>query len=76
MRRKWLALALIIVIVGVSLAIFSPNPENAPGKKVKVLATFYPLAYLAEEIGGDRVSVRTLIPYNTEVHSWQPFVSD
>lgn len=76
LRRKWLALALIIVIVGVSLAIFSPNPENAPGKRVKVLATFYPLAYLAEEIGGDRVSVRTLIPYNTEVHSWQPSVSD
>lgn len=44
--------------------------------EVSVVATFYPLAYMTQEIGGDHVSVRVLIPYNTEVHSWQPSVSD
>ncbi|MEN3035616.1 MAG: zinc ABC transporter substrate-binding protein [Candidatus Methanosuratincola sp.] len=44
--------------------------------RVNVVATFYPLAYMAQEIGGDHVSVRVLIPYNAEVHSWQPSVAD
>lgn len=76
LRRKGLALALVFVAFVAALAAFSLRPENSPNKEVKVLATFYPLAYLAEEIGGDRVSVKTLIPYNTEVHSWQPSISD
>lgn len=44
--------------------------------EVSVVATFYPLAYMVQEIGGDHVTVKALIPYNTEVHSWQPSVSD
>jgi len=43
---------------------------------IKVTATFYPLAYFAEAIGGERVEVSSLIPYNSEVHSWQPSISD
>ncbi|MCX8182546.1 MAG: zinc ABC transporter substrate-binding protein [Candidatus Methanomethyliaceae archaeon] len=79
MGRKGLAILLVFAFLGAAvLAIFppSPNPENISNTKVKVLATFYPLAYLAEEIGGERVAVKTLIPYNTEVHSWQPSISD
>ncbi|MCP8304954.1 MAG: zinc ABC transporter substrate-binding protein, partial [archaeon] len=35
-----------------------------------------PLAYFAQEIGGEYVSVRQLILNNMEVHSWQPSTSD
>ncbi len=42
----------------------------------KITTTFYPLAYFAEQIGGEQVTVSTLIPYNSEVHSWQPSISD
>jgi len=76
LRRKRLALLLILTISAVTLSTFFQNPENASNSKLKVLATFYPLAYMAGEIGGDRVSVKTMIPYNTEVHSWQPSMSD
>jgi zinc transport system substrate-binding protein len=78
LRKGWLALLLVLTI-SASAALLSTNfqnPNSTPSPKVKVLATFYPLAYMAGEIGGDRVSVRTLIPYNTEVHSWQPSTSD
>lgn len=44
--------------------------------KVQVVASFYPLAYMAEEIGGERVAVSCLIPYNSEVHTWSPSPSD
>lgn len=44
--------------------------------KVKVVATFYPLAYFSREIGGDYVNVMQLVPSNTEIHAWQPSAMD
>jgi zinc transport system substrate-binding protein len=44
--------------------------------RVRVVASFYPLAQFARDIGGDRVEVRSLIPYNQEVHSWLPSTRD
>ena len=76
MKGKRLASLLIFLVFVATLVTFSPKPEGSPTAKIKVLATFYPLAYLAEEIGGERVSVKTMIPYNTELHSWQPSIAD
>ena len=69
------AIAMIIVAVIVLGAILSPGEEEKP-PGLKVVATFYPLAYFSEQLGGEHVVVDTLIPYNTEVHSWQPSPSD
>jgi len=44
--------------------------------RLQITVSFYPLAYFAETIGGEHVQVSTLIPYNSEVHSWQPSISD
>jgi zinc transport system substrate-binding protein len=38
------------------------------GGKVNVIASFYPLQYLAEQIGGSHVSVQTLTKPGTEPH--------
>ncbi len=43
------------------------NEEPADGR-VSVAAAFYPLAYAAEEIGGEGVAVRNLTPPGTEPH--------
>ena len=65
-------------LIFVAIIVFSSWSINEPSEvsKLDVLATFYPLAYFAEEIGGDYISVTQLIPDNTEVHSWQPKMSD
>jgi zinc transport system substrate-binding protein len=55
---------------------FTSPKERVGEGKVRILASFYPLAYFSEQIGGEKVIVNTLIPYNTEVHSWQPSISD
>lgn len=44
----------------------SDQSGNAAG--VKVAASFYPLAYLAEEIGGDAVTVTDLTPPGGDAH--------
>ncbi|MDO9537620.1 MAG: zinc ABC transporter substrate-binding protein [Thermoplasmata archaeon] len=73
-----------LLFVGVSVAIACAlvatalftnvlEPENTG---LDVVVSFYPLAYMAEEIGGERVNVRSLIPYNTEVHTWSPSPND
>ncbi len=45
-------------------------------QEVKIVASFYPLAFFAEKIGGTRVTITQLMPDNTELHAWQPSVSD
>lgn len=65
--------ALILVISSVIYQTMQPRMEDG---RLKVVATFYPLAYFAQEIGGEYVSVKQLIPDNMEVHSWQPSTSD
>jgi zinc transport system substrate-binding protein len=63
-------LTIIIVIAGSSLLVTPP-----PADGVKVVATFYPLAFLSQEIGGEHVQVTQLVPSNTEIHSWEPTFS-
>lgn len=64
-----ITIILVIAIVG----LFSANlPENG---KIKVVATFYPLAFLSQEIGGDYIEVTQLVSSNTEIHSWEPSAS-
>ncbi len=43
---------------------------------VQIVSSFYPLTFFAEQIGGDYVTVTQLIPDNTELHAWQPSISD
>jgi len=69
-----LAIACAAMVSGAILASLLQDSEE--DGRTSVVATFYPLAYLAESIGGDRVSVRTMIPQNTEVHSWEPSTTD
>ncbi|MEJ2126646.1 MAG: zinc ABC transporter substrate-binding protein [Candidatus Bathyarchaeota archaeon] len=68
----------LIIIVAAATILFTPqNNENiAETDKLNIVATFYPLAYFAEEIGGDKLSIKQLIPDNTEVHNWQPSTQD
>ncbi|HEX7057318.1 MAG TPA: zinc ABC transporter substrate-binding protein [Bacilli bacterium] len=40
--------------------------------KINVVASFFPLADLAEKIGGDRVHVINLVPAGVEPHEWTP----
>jgi len=69
-----LAVACAAMVSSVTLASLLQHSEE--DERTSVVATFYPLAYLAETIGGERVSVKTLIPQNNEVHSWEPSTRD
>ena len=44
--------------------------------QVQVVATFYPLAFLAEQVGGDLVQVTTVVPNGVEPHDFTPTPQD
>lgn len=46
--------------------------ESTQGGVVKVVASFYPLAYFAALVGGDLVTVQNLTPAGVEPHDFEP----
>ncbi|MHC3130257.1 MAG: zinc ABC transporter substrate-binding protein [Candidatus Bathyarchaeota archaeon] len=77
-RQKLFVIATITIVLTamVAAAYYSILQKEMEVDKLKVVASFYPLAFFAQEIGGEEVIVRQLIPDNTEVHTWQPSFAD
>ncbi|MEK3881576.1 metal ABC transporter solute-binding protein, Zn/Mn family [Paenibacillus sp. PL2-23] len=48
------------------------EPTPAPEPALKVVTSFYPLYFLASEIGGERAEVVNLIAAGIEPHDWTP----
>ncbi|REK77366.1 metal ABC transporter solute-binding protein, Zn/Mn family [Paenibacillus paeoniae] len=52
------------------------NGEGNSQSKLRVVTSFYPLYYLAREIGGEHVEVVNLIAAGVEPHDWTPKSKD
>jgi len=72
--KKIVIICLSSIIVATLL--FSGCMQNQQQEGIQIVASFYPLAFFAQEIGGEHVTVTQLIPDNTELHAWQPNPSD
>lgn len=76
--KKYLLLAIVlgvVLVAGIVATILSMRAEVEDGK-LKVTASFYPMAYLAEEIGGEHVAVTNLTPAGAEPHDFEPSARD
>ena len=51
-----------------AVSIVPASIAHAAPKQHRVVASFYPLAYAAERVGGDRVEVTNLTPAGAEPH--------
>ncbi len=75
-KQKMLIIATILsiaILIIVASAFFT---VTQPTGKLQVVASFYPLAFFSQEIGGENVQVTQLVPSNTEIHTWEPAASD
>ncbi|MFA5997401.1 MAG: zinc ABC transporter substrate-binding protein [Candidatus Paceibacterota bacterium] len=74
-------LALVVTIVAiVALFIFllssrTPTSSTQSGK-INIVGSFYPVSYAAGAVGGNLVSVRTLVPSGVEPHDFEPSSRD
>jgi len=75
-RRLVAALILITVASAWMGAAYLARTKPQSSSKLAVVASFYPLAYMAQTIGGDNIEVTTLIQPGIEPHSWQPSAGD
>jgi len=66
----------VLMLVATAWAYVASPALREDDGKMRVMATFYPLYYFASEIGGNRTHVDSLIPFNSEPHSWEPAPSD
>ncbi len=60
----------------IGLLLISPAPAWSAGAPVPVVATFSILGDIAERIGGDRVTVTTLVGADGDTHVYQPTPAD
>jgi zinc transport system substrate-binding protein len=60
--------SLAFAVVLVALAACGGGSDAAGGSRVEVVASFYPLAFVAQKVGGDLVEVENLTPPGAEPH--------
>lgn len=69
-RMKKILIA--ILTSALFLSACGSNTITSNPNALKVVATFYPLAYFAQRIGGDNVQVTNLTPVGGEPHDFEP----
>jgi zinc transport system substrate-binding protein len=69
------SIIIIICVATLCLASGCGASDESSGEK-RVAASFYPLAFAAEELGGDSADVVNLTPPGTEPHDLEPTPSD
>ncbi|MCX6733319.1 MAG: zinc ABC transporter substrate-binding protein [Candidatus Peregrinibacteria bacterium] len=70
-------LTLISLITVIALTGCSRQEITVPNSNtLKIITSFYPLYEIANQIGGDIVSVKNIIPGGTEPHDYEPTARD
>lgn len=70
--RKWIIPLLLLLVASFPLAGCGKSENTQADGKVNVVTTFYPLYFMAKEIGGEDARVTDLIPAGVEPHDWTP----
>ena len=67
-RRARVAVVVVLALGAVSACVGGTAADASEGAKVDVVAAFYPVAYAAQRVGGDKASVVNLTPAGAEPH--------
>ncbi len=64
------------LLVGALVGCGTANTDWPAQDKLPIVASFYPVAYLTQQVGGDKVDVLTMVPAGAEPHVWEPTPAD
>lgn len=70
-----IAMALVL-FVGVFVAVKNINTPATMDNRISVVTSFYPIYFLASQLGGDLVNVANLTPAGTEPHDYELTAQD
>lgn len=75
-RFKFLIIGILFVVLcgGLYILLVSKRQQGnpSPSGTLHLVASFYPLAYIASGVAGDRATVETLTPPGSEPHDFEP----
>lgn len=76
-----MGITIAVIISAIVIIGGSDSKENIPlseekPKKLRVVASFYPLYEFLKNIAGDKAEISTLIPNGIEPHDWEPSAND
>ena len=71
--KKLIIVLITLSLIAVGCTSTKDSSNNGSGKMV-VYASFYPLSFLADEIGGDNIELRTVVPNGVESHDYEPSI--
>jgi len=72
----YVAVAVVGLLAGIYVLTSSRSDSANTNDKISVVTSFYPMYYLASEIGGDRANVINVTPSGSEPHDFQPSTKD
>jgi zinc transport system substrate-binding protein len=78
MRNKLiLSIFVLLILAALGFFIFQNKPrQTATSGKLQVSTSFYPMYFLASQIGGDRAQVYNITPAGAEPHEYEPTAQD
>lgn len=68
--------AAALVLLGLAAAPLRPQAPSATPRKLRIVASIFPLSEFARAVAGEGADVRLLLPPGAGVHTWQPRASD
>lgn len=69
---KTKAMGILFLVPFLAIMLLTACSSGEPAKGVSVVASFYPMYEVARQVGGDRATVRNLVPAGTEPHEFEP----
>ncbi|MBI3633635.1 MAG: zinc ABC transporter substrate-binding protein [Candidatus Vogelbacteria bacterium] len=77
MKKFFLILVMLVVILLVVIILSSRRGLRSDDtNKLKITASFYPLYFFVQQVGGDKVSVKNFTPVGVEPHDYEPTARD
>ena len=80
LKHKRFVTATLALVLAVTTLVGCGNTTQAEPDvddgKVSVVASFYPMSDFAKRVGGDKVSVKCMVPAMQEPHVWEPTPQD
>lgn len=70
------SIPIVVVLAVLALAACTDRGRDQHGQAPTVVASLFPVADFSRAIGGDRVTVRLLLPPGVEAHAFEPAPSD
>lgn len=75
-RPNFIAAFVLALVALAYFAVGGKTPNKPTTTKLPVVTSFYPLYYLATQIGGDKAEVYNITPAGAEPHDYEPTTQD